>query len=95
MSTFADTRKYYGVPCKRGVRVRWCPYRGDTAREGVIVAPAHGNFLYVRFDGDKKASNVYPFDIDYFVDGEWKLAADYQRIRDMKIDVWNGVLNAP
>jgi hypothetical protein len=52
-------RKAYGVPAKRGGRVR---YRG---REGTITS-ACGPHLRVRFDGDKRTSILHPtWSVDY------------------------------
>lgn len=41
-------RKYYGINCKRGQRVRYSP-PGEQVREGVIVG-SRGQYLRIRLD---------------------------------------------
>ena len=50
-------RDYYGVPAKRGARVRY--FDGVNEFFGVIVG-SRGSLLRVRFDGEKGASLLHP-----------------------------------
>lgn len=45
-------RKRYGVPAKRGARIRFTPSRNESS-EGTIVG-SRGTYLRVRFDNDPK-----------------------------------------
>jgi len=53
-------RKHYGVPAKRGGRVRFTP-EGEQrpAHEGVIIG-SRGAYLRVRMDGQKKVGIYHP-----------------------------------
>ena len=52
-------RRTYGVPAKRGARVRlnWCP--PAPAVEGVITGAA-GARLRIRLDGEKRSRTAHP-----------------------------------
>ncbi|MET8648510.1 hypothetical protein [Nocardia aurea] len=56
-------RDYYGVPAKRGGRVR---YTGDKEpRLGTIASARHGG-LRIRLDGDKRAMPFHPtWELEY------------------------------
>ncbi len=43
-------RRYYGVPAYIGVRVRY------KDREGVLVKSRGDQYVYIRFDGDKRVT---------------------------------------
>lgn len=53
-------RKTYGVPAKRGARVRFTP-NGNRylAHEGVIIG-SRGAYLRVRMGDEKKAGTYHP-----------------------------------
>ena len=55
-------RDYYGVPAKRGARIRWTHHLANVPQspaEGTIVA-AKGQYLRVRFDADGKIRTLHP-----------------------------------
>jgi len=49
-------RKYYGVPAKRGGRVKWTTSKG--IRMGTITGAT--NYIYVRFDDAKHPVPLHP-----------------------------------
>jgi hypothetical protein len=56
--TMAYIRQHYGVPAKRGRRIRLStPTHGPD--EGTIVASC-GQYLRVRFDGFQRIETVHP-----------------------------------
>lgn len=58
-------RKTYGVPAKRGGRIRFTPYGKESARVGTITGSINAH-LRVRFDGEKKSSYLHPdFGVEY------------------------------
>lgn len=59
-------RRYYGVPAKRGGRVRYTPDGNRyLAHEGVIVG-SRGAHLRVRMGDEKKAGSYHPtWQIEY------------------------------
>jgi hypothetical protein len=61
--TMKRIRELYGVPAKRGGRVRfeW------TRREGTITgSTSSGLYLRVRFDGERKSEIIHPtWDLEY------------------------------
>jgi hypothetical protein len=54
-------RAHYGVPAKRGARVRYTPCEGSTDKsaEGVITAVC-GPHLRVRLDGERRSRIFHP-----------------------------------
>lgn len=52
-------RAYYGVPAKRGGRVR-CVWTDRAPSEGRITGGSY--LLYVRFDGDGRTYQFHPTD---------------------------------
>jgi hypothetical protein len=53
-------RKHYGVPAKRGARVRFTPNgRDKPACEGVITGSS-GAHLCIRLDGEKRPGKYHP-----------------------------------
>jgi hypothetical protein len=56
--SMAYIRKAYGVPAKRGQRVRYAP-DGCKPREGVIVGSC-GARLRIRIGDDKRAGRFHP-----------------------------------
>lgn len=55
-------RRYYGVPAKRGGRIRFL-YNGE--REGTITS-FDGQYLRVRFDGETRSERLHPtWKVDY------------------------------
>ena len=57
-------RRYYGVPAKRGMRVT------VDSKPGVIMS-FHGQYLGVRFDGDRLTARCYPtWRVDYAIGGQ-------------------------
>lgn len=86
---FTAINQYYGVPATRGMRVR-CD--GKIGRI-TIPAPQGNHYINVRWDGEKRSVAVYPLDLDYQVDGEWRLGKDFLIARDAKIDAWNKRMN--
>lgn len=59
-------RKHYGVPAKRGGRVRYTPDGNRyLAHEGVIVG-SRGAYLRVRMGAEKNAGTYHPtWDMEY------------------------------
>ena len=55
--TIQSIRDRYGVPAKRGGRVRYTG--GPEPQMGMIVA-ARGHYLRIRLDGEKRAGNYHP-----------------------------------
>jgi hypothetical protein len=52
-------RTYYGVPAKRGMRIRWEAIKGNVHFGKILSADYH---LRVRFDGSKRACRIHPAD---------------------------------
>lgn len=52
-------RKTYGVPAKRGARVRFTPIKKHIGHEGVIVG-SRGPHIRVRMDGEKQICTYHP-----------------------------------
>lgn len=92
-NTLSEIRRQYGVPAKRGQRVR--QNHCGRPKEGVIVAASrtHGQYLKVRWEGEKRAVAIYPFDVDYKVSDEWFLGDDYCAVRDQRLEKWNEQMN--
>lgn len=62
-------RSYYGVPARKGGRVRYTGDRGPNAtpREGTITG-ASGAHLTIRMDGDSFAQPYHPtWELQYLV----------------------------
>ena len=60
--SMAHIRKHYGVPAKRGMRIKhsWHTWDGcECIAEGVIVG-SMDNWLRVRFDGERRAVTLNP-----------------------------------
>lgn len=60
----------YGVPAKRGQRVRYTGDKGPkgATREGVITS-AHGAHLRIRLDGDSFSNIYHPtWEIEYLTE---------------------------
>lgn len=86
--TLKGINKYYKTPAKRGMKVR-CG-----SKHGVITSPNQQNFYFnVRWDGDKRSTPVHPFDLDYCVDGQWKLGKEMCDRFNAAIDKWNERMN--
>ena len=49
-------RKTYGVPAKRGVRVR---YTGDPKPKDGAIVSSNGTYIRVRWDGQSKTDGPY------------------------------------
>jgi hypothetical protein len=57
-------RDYHRLSVKRGDRITYSG--GTTAREGTVVG-SRGQYLRVRFDGDKHIQTLHPtWRVDYF-----------------------------
>jgi hypothetical protein len=59
-------RRHYGVPAKRGGRVRFAPYGNRyLACEGVIVG-SRGSFLRIRMGEETRSGLYHPtYDLEY------------------------------
>ncbi len=59
-------RKHYGVPAKRGGRVRFTPDGNEhMAHEGVIVG-SKGNYLRIRMGEEKGVGTYHPtWELEY------------------------------
>ena len=66
--SMAYIRKQYGVPAKRGARVRLA-YREDDVRTGTIVK-SRGRYLRVRLDGERDARTFHPTCGVEYIDGD-------------------------
>ena len=64
MSSMDIISLHYGVPAKRGGRVRII---GGTQREGVIVG-SYGNYLRVRADGEQLDNLYHPTRLEYLAE---------------------------
>jgi hypothetical protein len=61
-------RQHYGVPAKRGARIRFTD--GGFSREGTIVS-ASGPYLRVQFDGMRYKSTLHPtWNVEYIADSK-------------------------
>lgn len=60
-------RDYYGVPAKRGGRVRYTPCEGSTDRPHLrTIVSARGQYLRVQLDGDSQIGIYHPrWQIEY------------------------------
>lgn len=61
-------RKYYGVPAKRGGRVRVSmdyEYEDD-GRKGTITSATQ--YVFVRLDGKKRPDIFHPLDLEYLAE---------------------------
>lgn len=68
MNGLAAIRRYYGVPAKRGGRVRLGPgFVRDGGREGTITGAQRGTMhVRVRLDGERHARPYHPtWELDY------------------------------
>lgn len=74
----------YGVPVKRGMRVR-----AEDGRAGIVTC-GDGAYVRVRLDGDKRSGRYHPLSLDY-LDG----IAPKQRLahHNARIEAWNDRLN--
>jgi hypothetical protein len=62
-------REFYGVPAKRGMRVRESSEGRRCIREGRIASASH--YVFVILDGDTRSSTYHPTDLIYLgPDGE-------------------------
>lgn len=84
-NSFENIHRDYGVPVEKGMHVRM------GHRHGIVTAPSrtHGGYVCVRWFGMKKGEPVYPLDLDYWIEDEWKLGEDYCARRDARIERWN------
>jgi len=57
--SMAYIRAFYGVPAKRGARIRFTPGWIQPAKEGKIIGSC-GPHLRVRFDGEKRIATLHP-----------------------------------
>lgn len=58
-------RRYYGVPAKRGARVRYTGEGPDKPEYGTITS-AHGSHLRIRLDGHKLSYIFHPtWELEY------------------------------
>lgn len=63
-------RDYYGVPAKRGARIRFTGRSDGVAQEGVITGTRNAH-IRVRFDGDLCTSRLHPtWEVEYIEEGE-------------------------
>ena len=63
----AYIRDYYGVPAKRGARIRWTWHRkGEPRNDEGTIAGSCGQYLRVRFDGSTQVLSLHPtWEIEY------------------------------
>ena len=54
--SMAYIREAYGVPARRGQRVR---YSGGSAPKVGAITSASGQYLYIRFDGESKRTGPF------------------------------------
>lgn len=52
-------REYYGVPAKRGGRVRYKPFKSKKALYGTIKSTRDG-WINVLMDGEKRPKSYHP-----------------------------------
>lgn len=66
-------RDYYGVPAKRGGRVRFAG--GDNGPTTGTIASSRGSALCVVFDGNSRSSLVHPtWELEYLGVEDWDRA---------------------
>jgi hypothetical protein len=80
-------RLTYGVPAKRGQRVRVNKGRGATG----TVTCGDGAHVRVRLDGERRSGRYHPLDLDYFDGVEPQDRLDEH---NAAIDAWNAQLRA-
>ncbi|MDX8151122.1 hypothetical protein SK069_05920 [Patulibacter brassicae] len=80
-------REKYGVPVKRGQRVRVSKGRGA---EGVVTS-GDAQYVRVRLDGEKRSGRYHPLDLDY---GDGVAPQDRLDAHNAAIDAWNARLRA-
>lgn len=84
-------RKQYRVPAKRGMLVR-CVYSRRECK--ITSATRGGSHLRVRYHNGVQEYR-HPFEVDYFVDGEWVSGKEKQQVYDRVLDKWfSGSLKA-
>ena len=58
-----DIRNRYGVPAKRGARVR---YTGGTRIDEGTIVGTHKQYVRIRMDGDQHAGTYHPtWELEY------------------------------
>jgi hypothetical protein len=65
---YNHVRRYYGVPARAGMRVRWKGNTGHWAGKcgRLVRVPGIGDqYLHVMFDGAKVHVPVHPSDVEY------------------------------
>ena len=63
----AYIRNYYGVPAKRGGRIR---YTGENPPKLATIVASRGQYLKVRFDGASMAVQLHPtWAVEYVAEG--------------------------
>jgi hypothetical protein len=80
-------KEKYGVPVKRGQRVRVNMGRGG---EGAVTC-GDGAHVRVRLDGEKRSGRYHPLDLDY---GDGVAPDDRLAAHNAAIDAWNERLRA-
>ena len=75
-------KEKYGVPVKRGQRVRVSKGRGA---EGVVTC-GDAQYVRVRLDGEKRSGRYHPLDLDY---GDGVAPQDRLDAHNARIDAWN------
>lgn len=65
----AYVRRVYGVPAKRGMKVK---YHGDRRVKRGVITSASGGRLRVRIDGERESRRYHPtWEMQYRVNGRW------------------------
>lgn len=72
MSGLEWIRKTYGVPAKRGGRIKFTKYAGGQPEFGTIIL-SRNQYLRVRMDGRKKLRTLHPtWNVEYLPEQEAK-----------------------
>lgn len=88
MQNMESIRRYYGVPAKRGLKVK------SAGVEGVVTGTPRGSRSYINVRwSDGKRETVHPLSVDYCVDGTWIEGNDLKAKHDAKWDRFNAQLN--